>query len=82
MQPGEISDIVETPYGLHIIKLEERQAARLLPLEEVREQLRDHLSEERMEKAIERENARLREQAEIKILVPLGKPEKEQARRY
>ncbi len=82
MQPGEISDIVETPYGLHIIKLEERQAARLLPLDEVREQLRDHLSEERMEKAIERENARLREQAEIKILVPLGKPEKEQARRY
>ena len=80
LQPGEISEIVETPYGLHIIKLEERQQARLLPLEEIREQLRDHLSEERMDQAVEKEKERLREQAEIEILIPLPEGEKRRAR--
>lgn len=76
LKPGEISDIVETPYGLHIIKLEERQESRLLTLDEVREDLRRHLQEERMEKAVEQENQRLREKAEIKILIPLGDKKK------
>jgi len=75
LQPGEISDIVETTYGLHIIKLEERKEVRLLPLDEIRETLRDHIRDENMEKAVQQEYARLREQAEIDILIPLGKGE-------
>lgn len=76
LQPGEISDIVETPYGLHIIKLEERKESRLLPLDEVRDELRDHISEEKMDKAAEEENLRLLEQAEVKILVPMERKTK------
>ena len=76
LQPGEISDIVATPFGLHIIKLEARKESRLLPLDEIRDQLRDHIREENMENAVEEEYARLREQADIAILVPLGEPEK------
>jgi peptidyl-prolyl cis-trans isomerase C len=80
LKPGEISDIVETPYGLHILKLEERQDARLLPLDEIREQLREHISEERMEAAVKAENERLLESAEIEILIPLPDTEKRPAR--
>lgn len=68
---GEVSDIVETPFGLHIIKVEEHQEARLLPLDEVREPLREHVRDERAEEAVKREIARLREAAKIEILIPL-----------
>jgi len=71
LRPGEISDPVETPFGVHILKLEERQEARLLPLDEIREQLRDHVRNERAEAAVQAEIARLRDAAEIEILIPL-----------
>jgi parvulin-like peptidyl-prolyl isomerase len=71
LQPGEISDIVETPFGLHILRLEERREARLLPLQEVREQLRDYLRQQRMAAAVQQEIERLKAQAEIQELIPL-----------
>ena len=37
--PGELSGVVESQYGYHIIRLEERKAASMRPYEEVREQL-------------------------------------------
>jgi parvulin-like peptidyl-prolyl isomerase len=73
-EPGEISGPVETPFGVHILRLEEREQARLLPLDEIREPLRDHIREERMQAAEEREIARLREQGEVEILIPLERP--------
>ncbi|MGE5153900.1 MAG: peptidylprolyl isomerase [Bdellovibrio bacteriovorus] len=71
LQPGEISDLVETPYGVHIIKMEERRPPKLLPLDEVRERLRDYLRGERSNEAVNAELARLREAATIEILIPL-----------
>jgi len=74
LQPGEISDPVETPFGVHILRLEERKEARLLPLDEVREQLREHIREEKIELAVKQETERLREEAEVAILIPLERP--------
>lgn len=39
MKPGTVSGIVETPFGYHIIKLEEVRPARVRPLEEVRDEI-------------------------------------------
>jgi parvulin-like peptidyl-prolyl isomerase len=75
LEPGEISEPVETPFGVHILKLEERREARLLPLEEIREQLREHVAAERAERAVRDEIDRLREAAEIEILIPLRRQE-------
>ncbi len=73
LAPGEISEPVETVFGVHIIRLEERQAPRLVPLEEVREPLREHVAEEKMTRAVKQEIERLRAEAEIEILIPLEK---------
>ena len=71
LQPGEISDPVDTPFGVHILRLEERKEAHLLPLDEVREQLREHIREENMEVAVKQETERLRQAGEVEILIPL-----------
>jgi len=75
LPPGEISDIVETNYGLHILRLEERKEAQLLPLDEVRDQLREHISEEKVAVAEEQEIARLKQEGKVEILILLKRPE-------
>ena len=47
MQPGQISDLVKTQYGYHVIKLADKKAATTRPLAEVRQQLADQLAYER-----------------------------------
>jgi peptidyl-prolyl cis-trans isomerase D len=47
MQPGQISDLVKTQYGYHIIKLVDKKAATTRTLADVRQQVVDQLSFER-----------------------------------
>ena len=69
---GEVSDPVETVFGVHILRLEERQASRLLPLEEIRDELREYVREEKMEAAVQAKIDQLRAAADIEILIPLA----------
>jgi peptidyl-prolyl cis-trans isomerase C len=72
LEPGEISDPVETGYGLHILRIEERKEAELLPLDEVREFLRDHIRQEKIESAVQAEIDELRAAADVDILIPVA----------
>ena len=72
LDPGEISEPVSTVFGVHILKLEDRKEARLLPLDEVREQLRDYIREQKMEAAVEAKIDELRAAADVQVLIPLA----------
>jgi peptidyl-prolyl cis-trans isomerase C len=48
LAPGEISDVVETQFGLHIIRVEDRRSP---SLDEIREELRIGLQQERIAQA-------------------------------
>jgi peptidyl-prolyl cis-trans isomerase D len=48
-QPGEISDLIKTQFGFHIIKLVERKPGTTRSLDDVRQQLTEQLSTERVQ---------------------------------
>jgi peptidyl-prolyl cis-trans isomerase C len=46
LQPGQVSDLVETQFGYHIIKLTERRPARTIPFPEVAGQIQQFLEQQ------------------------------------
>lgn len=67
LKVGELSDIVETEFGYHIIKCFDIQEEKQLSLEEKKEDIKNMLSYPKQNEAIEKLIARLKEEADIKI---------------
>jgi len=65
LQPGEMSGVVATVFGYHIIKLTETIPARVEPYEEVKEKIMDHLKREKVRAEIPALIKDLREKAKI-----------------
>jgi peptidyl-prolyl cis-trans isomerase SurA len=69
LKPGEISDPVRSPFGWHVIQVVERRAGAPKPFEQVREELRDRLWREQMQRHTEQYVADLRKQAQVDVKV-------------
>ncbi len=75
---NEVSEVVETQFGFHIIKVTGKTAASKTPLAEVREQIQEHLSNDEKMKAVEAFVEDLKAKADIFINEALMKqPEPE-----
>lgn len=67
LQAGEISDIVRTQFGYHVIKLEARRGGDLVPQAEAAVPIRDYLLPAKIQQALQDHVARLRAAAAIEI---------------
>ncbi len=65
---GVVGPPIETTYGYHIIRVDERKPARTLPLDEASEDIRNHLNTAKRQDAINSFIEKLYSQAEIEIL--------------
>jgi peptidyl-prolyl cis-trans isomerase D len=51
MKPGQVSDLIKTAYGIHILKVLDKQSAHLQTFEEVKGQIQDQVEKQRLAEA-------------------------------
>lgn len=69
LEPGEISDVVQTIYGYHIIKAENFRGGDKMTEDEVREKLRDFLYDTKVQDAMQKKIAELRSEGTVEVLI-------------
>ncbi len=67
LKPGMVSDIVETQFGYHIIKVTDRKAAGKYSLDEIKTKLQTYLKDLKIQKDISNYINTLKEKAKIQI---------------
>lgn len=65
LKVGEVSDIVETQFGFHLIKLTDRQDGQVMPMEKARERIKSHLGRQKQSQVINDFLMKLRSEAKI-----------------
>lgn len=70
LKPGEMSAVFESPFGFHVLKLEDRRPARQQTLDQARAEIMRLLDTSRTEQATEAWLAALRKKATVEILDP------------
>ncbi len=73
MKPGEISPVVETRFGYHLIKVEEKKSEGTYPLEQVKPQIQQMLTREKVQKLLEQNIEDLKANAQIRTFKPMEK---------
>ena len=70
LEPGEVSEIVKTRFGYHLIKVEDKKPASQKSFEEVKGSLKKNMKNERVRKEMDSYLKNLKKEADIKMNLP------------
>ena len=65
LKPGEVSDIVETKFGYHLIKVTEKKPATTIAYADIKDRLQQYLKQEKVRKELSQYIEKLKEKAKV-----------------
>ena len=68
LKSGEVSGIVETQFGYHLIKVTDKTAASTITYDEIKDRLSQYLKQEKMRKEMGLYIETLRSKAKVEVL--------------
>ena len=72
LKPGEVSKVVETELGFHLIKVHEKKPERVVPFKEVEEKIRQHLANQKLKQMVDEYLNEVKKTAKIERISTQG----------
>ena len=69
LKPGEVSDVVTTQFGYHVIKVTDHKPAGAVPLEQVSDRVKQFLAQQKKQQQADTFITALKQKSKIEVLV-------------